>query len=81
MSWLTPKYELKRGWGHTVRLVDPYDGDAELGSAVDYEAVDAILEWATENSCGTRIGYDMWKFRSQEEANEFIMVFTLRYGK
>jgi hypothetical protein len=62
-------------------LVDPYDGDAELGSAVDYKAVDQILEWATENSCGTRIGYDLWKFRSHEEAKEFIMVFTLRYGK
>lgn len=81
MSWLVPKYTLKKGWGHTVRLVDPYDGDAELGSTVDYAAVDAILEWAVANSGGNRIGYDTWQFRSHEEAKEFIMVFTLRYGK
>lgn len=80
MSWLVPKYALKKGWGHTVRLVDPYDGEAELGSAVDYAAVDAILEWATTNSCGIRIGYDLWKFRSQQEAKEFIMVYKLTWS-
>ena len=81
MSWLVPKYALKKGWGHTVRLVDPYHDSNEFGSVVDYEAVDRILEWTLENSNGTRISYDMWKFRSQEEAEEFIMLFTLHYGK
>lgn len=81
MSWLVPKYALKKGWGHTVRLIDPYHDSNEFGSVVDYEAVDKILEWATVNSCGTRISYDMWKFNNKEEAQEFIMVFTLRYGK
>lgn len=81
MSWLVPKYALKKGWGHTVRLVDPYADSNEFGSVVDYEAVDKILEWATTHSCGTRISYDMWKFDTVQEAEEFIVMFTLQYGK
>ena len=81
MSWLVPKYTLKKGWGHTVRLVDPYADSNEFGTVVDYEAVDSILEWATANSCGNRIGYDMWKFGTKQEAEEFILMFTLQYGK
>ena len=81
MSWLVPKYTLKKGWGHTVRLVDPYADTEEYGSVVDYEAVNAILEWTTVNSCGTRIGYDMWKFGTKQGAEEFILMFPLQYGK
>ena len=81
MSWLVPEYTLKKGWGHTVRLVDPCADSNEFASVVDHEAVHSILEWATLNSCGTRIGYDMWKFGTKQEAEEFILMFTLQYGK
>jgi len=81
MSWLVPKYSLRKGWGHTVSLKDPYYGHNEFGTVVDTDAVERILEWTLKNSQGTRISYDMWKFKTKQEAEEFIMLFTLRYGK
>lgn len=81
MTWLVPKYSLRKSWGHTVSLKDPYFEHAEFGTVVDTESVDKILEWAIENSNGTRISYDTWKFKSQQDAEEFMMMYTLRYGK
>jgi hypothetical protein len=81
MSWLVPKYALRKGWGHTVSLKDPYHEHAELGTVVDAESVDAIIKWTTENANGIRISYDIWQFKTQQDAEEFIMLFTLRYGR
>jgi hypothetical protein len=81
MTWLEPKYALRKSWGHTVSLKDPYFEHAEFSKVVDTEAVDAILEWAIENANGTRISYDTWKFETQQSAEEFIMLFRLRYGR
>lgn len=81
MSWLEPKYSLRKGRGHTVSLKDPYYDHNEFGTVVDAESVDAILEWTVENANGTRISYDIWQFKTQQDAEEFIMMFTLRYGK
>lgn len=81
MSWLVPKYSLRKGWGHTVALKDPYFEHNEFGTIVDTESVDKILGWVMENSHGTRISYDTWKFKSQCDAEEFMMMFTLRWGK
>jgi hypothetical protein len=81
MSWLVPKYALRKGWGHTVALKDPYFGHNEFGTIVDTDAVDKILGWVMENSQGTRISYDTWKFKSQQDAEEFMMMYTLRWGK
>lgn len=81
MSWLVPKYSLRKSWGHTVGLKDPYSEQPEFSTVVDLFAVTAIIEWAIENSNGTRISYDTWKFETQQEAEEFIVMFTLQYGK
>ncbi len=80
MSWLEPNYSLRKGWGHVVALKDPYQNHSEFGSIVDYETVDAILEWASVNSGGTRISYDTWKFRSRNEAEQFIMLYKLTWA-
>lgn len=80
MSWLVPKYSLRKGWGHTVALRDPYFEHNEFGAVVDTESVDKILEWTLQNSNGKRISYDTWQFRSEQDANEFIMMFKLRWG-
>ena len=80
MSWLEPKYSLRKGWGHVVALKDPYFAHNEFGTIVDTESVDKILEWATVNSLGTRISYDTWKFRSRDDAEQFIMLYKLTWG-
>lgn len=81
MSWLVPNYSLRKGWGHTVSLIDPYLEHSEFGRIVDSESVNAIFDWVMENSNGTRISYDTWNFKTKQEADEFVMLFTLRYGK
>jgi len=80
VTWLVPNYVMRTSWGHTVSLKDPYVGDKEIGPLVYPRAVDAILEWAIENSNGTRISYDTWKFKTQQEAEEFIMLYKLTWG-
>lgn len=81
MTWLVPNYVRRTSWGHTVSLKDPYADHKEFGRIVDSESVNAIFDWVMENSNGTRISYDTWKFKTKQEADEFVMLFTLRYGK
>jgi hypothetical protein len=81
MNCLVPKYSLRTGWGHTVSLKDPNFGHTELGNIVDSDTVGKIIEWVLENSHGVRISYDTWKFNSHRDVEEFIMMYTLRYGK
>ena len=80
MTWLVPNYVMRKSWGHTVSLKDPYADHKEFGRIVDTESVDAILEWTIKNSNGTRISYDTWKFKTQQEAEEFIMLYKLTWG-
>ena len=80
MSWLEPKYALRESWGHTVALKDPYFSHNEFGTIVDTESVNRILEWATMHSMGTRISYDTWKFRSRDDAEQFIMLYKLTWA-
>ena len=80
MTWLVPNYVMRKSWGHTVSLKDPYADHKEFGRLVYPKAVDAIIEWAIENSNGTRISYDTWKFKTQQEAEEFIMLYKLTWG-
>jgi len=79
MSWLEPNYSLRKGWGHVVALKDPYQDHYEFGTIVDTEAVDAILKWTEENANAARISYDTWKFRSREDAEQFIMLYKLTW--
>jgi len=79
VTWLEPKYALRKSWGHTVSLKDPYYEHAEFGKVVNTEAVDAILKWTEENANATRISYDTWKFRSRDEVEQFIMLYKLTW--
>jgi hypothetical protein len=42
----------------------------------DYN-VDHVLEevqnWSAENNCGTRMSYDMWKFKTRAEVTAFLL--------
>jgi len=79
MAWLEPKYSLKKSWGHVVALKDPYQDHNEFGTVVDLDSVDAILKWTEENANATRISYDTWKFRSRDDAEQFIMLYKLTW--
>lgn len=79
MSWLVPKYSLRKSWGHVVALKDPYQAHSEFGTIVDQDSVDAILKWTEENANAIRISYDTWKFRSQDDAEQFIMLYKLTW--
>ena len=79
MSWLEPKYELRKNWVHVVTLSDPLQTHHEFAAVIDYDSVNAILDWSTKNSDGVRISYDTWKFRSREDAEQFIMLYKLTW--
>jgi len=58
-------------WQPTVK---PFTLAANVsGSAHDDEAFDVIQQWCSENSCGTRISYNMFKFKSNGELNMFLL--------
>ena len=75
MQWYNAKYALRPNWGHTVRLVE--SNTAGNGDTVDPDELEEIIIWAVHNSQARRISYDTWQFRSQEEANYFIMMYNL----
>jgi len=37
------------------------------------EDMDPIQEWSKECNCGTRISFDMWRFKSKKEITMFLM--------
>ena len=74
-----PEYRLRRGWGHTVRILDPLY-ETHLGETVDPEEEEEIIQWCMLHSGGKRIGFDEWQFPTAEAAKEFIVMFTLRWS-
>ena len=38
------------------------------------------IEWAIENADARRISYDTWQFKRMQDAEQFIMLFTLRWA-
>lgn len=84
MKWFKAEYEWRGpgGWGHTVRLNENPEHKSEkfLGTTVDPDEIEEVLEWAQENSNARRISYDTWQFRSQAEAEQFIMLYNLRWS-
>lgn len=73
-----PKIERRPTWGITVRLIQT-DRHAGVIVCVPEDPI-VEIEWANENSGGRRISYDTWKFKSLREAEEFVMLFKLRFG-
>lgn len=72
------KIERRPTWGITVRLVQQDRHKDVMENIPDDPTTE--IEWAHENSGGRRISYDTWKFKSLREAEEFVMLFKLRFG-
>lgn len=73
-----PKIERRPTWGITVRLVQMDRYMDVMENEPKDPAVE--IEWAHENSGGRRISYDTWQFKRLREAEEFVMLFKLRFG-
>lgn len=73
-----PRIERRPTWGITVRLVQT-DRHMDVMENIPQDP-SVEIEWAQENSGGRRISYDTWKFKSLREAEEFVMLFKLRFG-
>ena len=80
MNWFHPCYEHRQGWGHTVRLAQPDFKETDFGTTVDPDEQDEVILWAVEHAQARRISYDTWQFRSQQEAEQFIMGYKLRWS-
>ncbi len=83
MKWFKAEYEHRsNSWGHVVQLIENPEHKAEqfVGVIIDPYEIEEVLNWTNENSNGRRISYNTWQFRSQEEAEQFIMLYTLRWS-
>ena len=76
MNLIVIRYRYRKDWwGHTVEIKQP---DSVTTGATSN--IEEVITWATENSQARRISYDTWQFRSQTEADQFIMLYKLRWG-
>lgn len=73
-----PKIEERVHWGMTVRLVERAWNPGDLDSDPHDSSVE--IQWADENSSGRRISYDTWQFKNLRDAEEFVIMFKLRFG-
>ncbi len=82
VKWFKAEYCLRPSWGHTVQLNEnpEHKSDKFFGTTVDPDELEEVLEWAQENSNARRISYDTWQFKSQQQAEEFIMLYNLRWS-
>lgn len=83
MKWFKAEYKHNpNNWGHTVQLVEhpEHKSGKFFGTTVDPDEIEEVLEWTNEQSKARRISYDTWQFRSQDEANQFIMLYNLRWS-
>lgn len=78
MRWYNAEYQSRPNWGHTVRLTDAVDG--AIGETVDPDDLEEVIHWAIMHSQARRISYDTWQFRSQEDAESFIMLYNLTWS-
>ncbi len=72
-----PLIEQRVHWGMTVRLVQTKYQPAKIDPEQDPKSE---IDWAEENSGGRRISYDTWQFKNLQEAEEFVIMFRLRFG-
>lgn len=73
-----PLLEVRPTWGITVRL-HATDRYRDVMEQVPADA-SVEIEWAIENAGGRRISYDTWQFKTRSDAEQFIMLFTLRWS-
>ncbi len=53
-----------------------YDHGAVTPTGLREEHLLPVQEWCEANNCGTRISFDMWKFKNKKE----ITAFLLKWG-
>jgi hypothetical protein len=51
--------------------VDP-EGTVSLWGLRE-EDMDPVQQWSAETNCGTRMSFDMWKFKSKKHITMFLM--------
>lgn len=73
-----PRLEKRKAWGITVRLY-PTDRYGDVMEKIPADTSEEI-KWAIENADARRIAYDIWQFKSVKEAEQFIMLFKLRWS-
>ena len=49
------------------------------GSTVDPDELEEVILWAVKNAQTRRISYDTWQFKSKDDAEQFIMLYNLRW--
>lgn len=71
MKYPTVRYTHDKHRGHIVHMdmLDLVDQDSDI---------DTVIEWLN-NHCHKRIAYNMWKFRSTQDANECIILYNLTW--
>jgi hypothetical protein len=77
---LIPFYVLRKDWGHTIRFSDIYPFRNLFPTKDDDIEVEEILEWIDANSQATRISYDTWKFLTKDDADQFLMIYNIRWA-
>jgi hypothetical protein len=43
------------------------------GLGLNERDMDPIHQWSRENNCGTRVSFDTWQFRTDEEMTVFLL--------
>lgn len=80
LNWFIPQYKYRKTWKHTVELKQVEFKSSDFGTTVDPDELEEVIVWANQNAQARRISYDTWQFGSSEDANQFIMLYKLRWG-
>lgn len=78
MKWYHAVYNKNLSWGHTVRLMQNMNM-GESVHTVDPDELEEVILWAIKNAQTRRISYDTWQFKSKDDAEQFIMLYNLRW--
>lgn len=78
IKWFFPVYKYLKSWGHVVKISGSPVMD-EPGTTVHPDELTEVIDWVIENAQSKRISYDTWQFSSKEDADHFIMLFSLRW--
>ncbi len=53
-----------------------FDDVSNYAVGISEQDIEPVVEWCTENNCGTRVSFDMIRFKSKKH----ITMFLLRWG-
>lgn len=76
------KYELlDRKPGHWIRVFSGeilynLDGPAHQMESITESQAQDIQDWCEQTQCGTRMSYDMWRFRDKQQLTLFLLRWT-----